>query len=487
MTARVSASRAYASFRAGSTRIDLAVLMMGALLLYGINIDFTLYGDGAVYMDRVVLRGFDELTLHLGYFLFVFLGDQLARPLGIPIQETAVWLNVLLGAISVGISDLLAREIFDNRRAGLLCAIIFAVSGRILTNATTNEIYMALTAAVLSSFYLFARGRLVLSGLLAAVALLISPQALFAFLFYPVYEYQKTGAIRWSRLFRFAGGLLVLYVPFVVVHWNELFFGVRGVLAVSQRNFPFDPATGARWFALYQFKAYTFLLLLLIPAFRAWREYKELFVLAAVVLLPHFYVISRITNQDNVFIISTDFFFACCLVAGWLRLERARSFRVVAPVLFVGHVGLYVVSGVMHGFEPNREYADEMDRLVDTYLSSPDDVLVTDWGRAVTLTFYGRAEADSTVLRDRELYTDRIFVIRATPPRELAQLDRANIYLLDGYQPTPLNEFLRSEAALAALRERNSILAIAERELDLQCELLEDDPHPLYRCVREFI
>ena len=117
--------------------------------------------------------------------------------LGVPIEQAAVWLNVVAGTLSIGVAYLLAAELFGNRRDALLCSIVFAVSGRVFTNSTTSEIYMLQTLFVLSSFYLFVRERVVLSGIACALALLVSPSSAFAYLFYPVYDYQRAGTIRY--------------------------------------------------------------------------------------------------------------------------------------------------------------------------------------------------------------------------------------------------------------------------------------------------
>jgi hypothetical protein len=453
------------------------------LVLYSLNVDFTLYGDAGIYSDYVVLHKFDELTLHLGYYAFLFVADKLLGGLfGIPIQESAVWLNVVAGALSVGVAYALARELFGTRRDALLCAVIFGLSGRVLSNSTSSEIYMLQTLLVLSSFYLFVREQVVLSGLLGAVSLLVSPLSVFAFLFYPVYDYQRTERIRWPVLFRLAGAALVIYLPFLILDGHEMLFGIRGLWRIHQSD-PYRPLATLENFPIYQFKAFTLLPLLLVPALLAWRDNRRMFALALAVGIPHIYILLKLIQEDHVFILNTDFFFACCLVIGWRQWENLKVGRWVAPVLLLGHVALFIASGTIHSFQPHRDYADEMRRVAKTYLLGHNAILVTDWGRAVALTFYGRPSPTTTVLRE-PFFQNQIYDIQGDPPDPLTKLNGHEVYLLDAWAPSPLNRFFRTKQGLEAFRRENSVVSIATRELDLRCSLLEETVHRIYRCVR---
>ena len=470
-----------ASFEMTATRFDVVFLMLGAFALYSLNVDFRLYGDAGLYSDYVVLHKFNEITLHFGYYVFLFVTDKLLGGLfGIPIQESAVWLNVVAGTLSVGVAYALAKELLGTRRDALLCAVIFGLSGRVLTNSTSSEIYMLQTLFVLSSFYLFVRERIVWSGLLSAVALLVSPLSAFAYLFYPVYDYQRAGRIRWNVLLRLAGACLAIYLPFFIVDGHEVLYGVRGLLLINS-HVPFRPLATLANFPIYQFKAFTVLPLLLIPALFAWRENRRMFMLALAVGIPHIYIILKLVGEDHVFILNTDFFFVCCLVIGWRELWKIKVVRWLAPLLLLVHVGLYVASGEIHSYRPHREYADQMRRIAATYLLGRDSVLITDWGRAVSLSFYGRPRPTTTVLRE-PLFRDQIFDIEKPDP--IRKLNRPEIYLLDAWSPSPLNEFLRSKQSAAEYRRQHSVVSLAERNLHLQCTIVEETEYSIYRCVR---
>ncbi|MDQ6831742.1 MAG: hypothetical protein M3081_23035 [Gemmatimonadota bacterium] len=481
MTADAAAQTPPDSYGTATTWRDLALLMVGAFVLYTVNIDFTLYGDAAEYSDYVMLHKFDELTLHLGYYYALFgMHKLLGGVFGIPIEESAVWLNVVAGTLAVGAAYLLAHELLGTRRDALLCAVIFAVSGRVLNNATSSEIYMLQTFLVLSSFYLFVRERIVLAGLVGALALLVSPLSAFAYLFYPVYDYQRAGKIRSAVWARLAGAALVIYLPFLIIDGHELLYGLRGLLVINAAVKD-DPLGSIKNFPIYQFKAFSLMALLIIPALFAVSRNRRMIALALAVAVPHLYIIFKLTGEDHVFILNTDFFFACLLVIGWRQLEQFKSGRWVPPVLLAAHVALFVVSGTIHTFDPHRDYAQDMRRVAKTYLVGRDAMMITDWGRGVSLVFFGRPTHATTVLDDP--LTAQIFNITGSPLPTAARLVNHEVFLLDEWAPSPLNRLLRSKASLEAYRRENSNLGMAERELHLQCTLLEETSHRIYRCV----
>ena len=136
---------------ANTSRLHITALMLSALVLYTVNVDFVIHGDAAVLSDYVLLRKFDELTLHLGYYVALFgMHTLLGGMFGVPIEQAAVWPNVVGGTLSVEVAYALAVKLFGNRRDALLCGVVFAVSGRALANSTPSEIHMLQTLLVIS-------------------------------------------------------------------------------------------------------------------------------------------------------------------------------------------------------------------------------------------------------------------------------------------------------------------------------------------------
>jgi hypothetical protein len=466
--------------RRGPEALDFWAVVLAGLLLYGLNVDFLLGGDAAMYADYVLQAKFDELSLHIGYYAVVFAADRtIGHLLGLPIQELMVWINVVAGAFTLGIAYPLARHFLGSRRDALLCVAVLAVSGRVLTNATTSEIYMLQTCATLLSYLLFVRQRVAPAGIAAGVAMLVSPLSLFAFLFFPVVDHQRSGRIRWRVLGRLAAWSLAAYLPYLAVFWRELLWGHRGLLNVNGAVAVDIPAMLGN-FALFQAKQYTALLLLLIPAAAAARAHARFLVLTLAVALPHLYVISKLTGEDNVFILTTDFFFACWLVIGWRRLERSALGRRVAPVPLAAHVALMVAAGSLFSVDPHREYAAEMRQIARSYVLDRDAVVLSDWTRGMVLTFYGRPAVVSTIERDR-LYRQMTGLPAATREGGRSLAGRT-VYLLDGWEPGPLRRLFSTRAELERMAQQHAFLAQARRELDLDCSLVHQETVRLYRC-----
>ena len=462
------------------SRRTLALLAVAGVVFYALNVDFRLNGDAAMYADYVLRGQFNELTLHLGYYALLFAADRtVGALLGLPIYETSVWLNVLAGALCLPVVYLLALHFLRDQRDAWLCVLIFAVSGRVLANATSSEIYMVELLLVLLSFHLFVRERALAAGIVAGAALLVSPLSAFAYLFFPVLDYQRAGGIRWPVLLRLAAGVLAVYVPFLAFDAHELLFGLRGLLHINQLMV-LDPWQSLRNFPIYAFKTFSVLLLLLIPACRALRANLRFLVLSLAVILPHFYIILKLTGEDHVFILNGDFFVCVWLVLGWRELRKLRFGRLLAPALLTGHLVLLFSSGAIFGFRSYRGYAAELRAIADDYIVGRDAVLVTDWGMRVVFPFYGRP-APTSVIREEPLYRQMLDIENYLPEDSVA-LNAAEIYLLDPWKPSALNRLLRSDAGIAAQREQHSVLGRATRMFQLRCDLLAQATNRFYRC-----
>ncbi|MEP6834234.1 MAG: hypothetical protein ABJB74_12610 [Gemmatimonas sp.] len=462
---------------------DLATIAILALLFYGLNVDFWVYGDSAMYADFSLRREFVEVTLHLGYYWIVILAQNtLGALFHLPIQETMGWVNVTFGVGTLCVSYLLALELLGSRRTTLIAVAILGVSGRMLNNSTSSEIYITQTFFVLLSFWLFTRERIFWAAAAAAMSMLISPLSLFAFLFFPVFDYQRAGRIRWSVLIKLAVLAFLMYLPYLALHWHDLFWGRRGLLNISA-NTRTDPLTSLRNFPKYQFKQFTLMLFLVIPALLAWKRDRRFVALALAVALPHLIIILKLTGEDNVFILNTDFFFAVLLTLGWSELARRKATAWMGPATFVGHVGLLLASGAIFAFNSHRGYPTEIrDTYVKFVRNQPNVAVVTDWGTAMAFVLYARDSA--TTRLEREPVYQQIFDIDNEPGPSAPVRRAQTLYVVDRWNPSPLNALLHSKESLEKLALENSLKNVAERRLDLTCTLLSAQVNRLYQCAR---
>jgi hypothetical protein len=463
-------------------RRDTILVVAAGLLFFGLNVDFIIRGDASMYADYALLGKFDELTIHAGYYWLVFALDRtLGRAFGIPIHELTVWINVVCGGLSLGVMYLLARHFLESARDAILCVVIVALCGRFTLSATSSEIYLPQLLLVMSSFLLFVRERIISAGIAGAAALFISPLSVFAYLFFPVYDYQRAGRVRLDVLLKLAGSALLIYAPFLLLNWNELLWGRRGLLGIGTMLRP-APTEMLTSFVLFQFKNYTFLLLLLVPALLAARRHLRFLAVTLAVALPHLLIVLKLTSEDNVFLLNTDFFFACWLVLGWRYLERFTAGKWLAPVPLAAHVLTLLLSGSIMQFQSHREFAGEMRGIVRDHIAGRDAALISDWDGVISATFFGREAAVSTIERDplfRQMYD-----ITRPDKRDSALVHSAELFLLDPWGPGPLKKLFASDESIAEDRQVFSIVAQARRELSLDCVLEKELTFPLYRCTK---
>ena len=464
-------------------RRDLAVIVVAGLLLFALDVDFLLYGDAALYGDYSLRRKFTEVTLHIGYYwLLIGANATFGNLFNVPMQELMVWVNVVGGAFILAMSYLLALEFLGRRRSALLTAFVMGFVGRLNYNATTSEMYVVQTSFVLLSFWLFTRDKTVFSALSAAAAMLVSPLSAFAFLFFPVYDRQKHQRIRWRELLMFAAIVIVAYLPYCVHYYEDLLWGRRGLLVIRSQS-AIAPAQLLANFPKYQFKQYTALLVLVVPALIYARKHARLFAIAAAVAIPHLYIILKLTAEDNVFILNTDLFFVMILVAGWSEISTRKYLKWIGPAALSLHVIILIASGSIFTFTAHRGYAQEMKGIADKYIRNKDATMITDWGTAVSFVYFGRT-VPATVLTDEPLFKQQVYDADDPQANNPALLNAKDLYLMDRWAPTPLNHLFRSKEAIQKQSEEYSTLSVAERRLKVKCTLINEATNRLYHCVR---
>ena len=464
------------------SRTAYLVTFLVGLVFFALNEDFSLTGDSALYSDYVRNAKFDEITVHYGYYRVFWAADRtIGALLGIPTHEMGAHLNVLFGALSLPIVLALAWHFLRDSRYALLATAMFMLCGRVVMNATSGEIYMLQTLVVLSSFLLFVRGRNDLAGIVAGLAFWVSPLSVFAYFFFPAYDWIRHGRLRVAAMVRLAAIALAVYLPFLILHGHEMLFGIRGLLVIPQAV-PLAPAVMLASFPLFQFKEYTVLVLLIVPLVWAWRRERTLLILSAAVLVPHLYVISKLTSEDNVFILNTDLFFCCCLAAGARALAGNRLTRYVPALLLVVHVGLMTVTRTYFSFDNQRAEVEEERGIARRYLEGKDAALITDWSHMVSITYFGRPQLRGPVTQD-PLYAQ--MVDATTPDPNPAPPKARDLYVLETWSPSGIARLLKGRAAIERARQQNSRRAWAGRKFGLDCsELVERGTNELYRCHR---
>lgn len=464
-----------------SLRSTAAVLGVTSLLWFALNVDFLMRGDATTYANYALLGKFDDITLHNGYYFVVYaLQHWLAGPLGVPVHETMAWLNVLCGAAATVLVLLFTEALVGDRRLGVLAALLFVLSGRVLMNATSSEIYMLQTVCVLASMLAYVKNRFVLAGVAAGCSLLVSPLSAFAFLFFPVWEATRGEKIRWKAFALFVAAGTVVYLPYLVTCWRELFWGRRGLLVVREAA-KLDLSLLAVNIFKYQFKHYTLLWVLLLPALLQVSRYRRVAWLTLAVAVPHGYIVAKLTGEDHTFLLNVDPFIVLWMAIGAGVLLERRRLHWLVPIPFLVQLYLYVHSGMLFSGEHNEEYAAEMRGIAEQYIKGKPAVLISDWDVGIAMAHFG-SDSITSIPEEDPVYLQMYDFTDDGKIRP--SLDGVTIYLLDPWSPSPINRLLRSDAALQQLRETMSIKVQAEQKLGLVCTELARGTHVLYRCER---
>jgi hypothetical protein len=460
---------------------DSIVAIVLGLLFFGVNENFTLSGDSALYIDYALNAKFDEITVHYGYYRVIWAIDRLiGAPLGIPLHEMVVHMNVVFGALSLAVGLGLARHLIRDRGYAILAVVFFAVNGRMMLNAAMGEIYMLQTLLVLISFLLYVRDRVAWAAFAAGLSLYVSPLSVFAFGFYPTYDLIRWRRFRWNVWLKLIIVGFLTYLPFLVVHGREMLFGIRGLLVIPNISTS-NPAELLRNFPQFQFKHYTTLLLLAVPALLSWRRERSLILLMLAVFIPHLYVIAHLTSEDNVFIFNTDFLFCCTLAAGARALAtRWSGGRFVWPALLAAHVLLMTLTRTYFSFDNRRNEASELAAVGRKYLEGRSAALITEFNQSVTVPFFARATVRGPLMQDT-LWAQMADV---SSRADLApRLRVAEIYVLETWMPSGLSNLFRSDDQIAAIRAQNQWRGWAKRVAGIDCdELVQKGIYELYRC-----
>ncbi len=466
-------------------RMDLGIIavtvVVGTLLFAG-NVDLRPSGDMAMYVNYAILPKFDDLTLHIAYYWLLYgLNHTLVPWTGAPLHEVAVYANVLFGAISLAIGYTLALRLLGSRRDAIVTLIITTLSGRVIANASSGEVYMMQTAFVLGSMLLFVHARAFWAGVAAGVAMLVSPLSAFAYLFFPAWILANGRPIRWGQMGWLVVGGSLVYLPYLVVYLQELLYGRRGLLVVSAST-PIQLSMLATNFINYQIKHYSVLLFLALPAlYELYRE-RRIALLAASVAIPHLYIIVKLTHEDNTFLLNVDFFIACVLAMGVRGLLRFRFGAWMAAPLFAGHAALLILSGVLFSGRHYDNYGEELRDIARTHLVGKNAVLLTDWNLSMTTTLFGRDSAQSLVEED-PLFS-QMYDLTSPGGTGVPSLQGQELLLLETWEPGFYTRLLRSPSEIDVLRRDNAMKERAEARLGVRCGEIGRATLTLFRCER---
>lgn len=469
------------SWRPNEEHLPWLVLVSG-FVIFVTNVDLLSTGDTIYYANIIDTMSFDRLTAHQGYYVLGLIVSALMNIfVDVPTDQALAYMSVIFGSAALCVAYVLAKHYLESSDYALLTVLVLLISHRFFENSIWAEIYVVQAFFLWTAMLLFERRWFYSSGLALVFAFWITPLTLPFCLWFAVSAYlRRTG---WLSLLKTAIPGLVLYGLFLGFFYEELLWGNRGLLLQDQAREVLLGA-GLKNFVAYQFKHYTILNLLLIPAVFLIRKYSYLAWTSIAICLPNIYVISQLRGEDNVFILPLDFIFAIWMVIG-IRYLVMRRLGTVAFAMIVFHGAVFVWAERLFLRETNAEYPTEIREIGETIRSQENSMIFFDWSARMAFIYFNRNEP-SWPLEDGYWY-DKSFDLGRIRREGVEPNDFANhgpIYVLETWDFSPYASLFLSDSAIEERRARVSRKAQLERFLDVQCTPHSEGIYVLHRCEK---
>lgn len=428
-----------------STRaLIIAALYLAFFFVYR---DAFCKGDALVYADNILRHRFDDISVHLGYYLLGDVFYRLLSPFGLPIDRCLILMSVLLGAVGTAYAYLLAQRLTGDSLIGVLCCVVLASSGAFIQYASGAEVYIAQTAFLLASMYYFLKKRMILAGLLYATAMLITPLTVFAAPFYIfIWLRDKTSA---RNLLLFALSFLVLYLPLFFWVYHDLLWGRRGLLTMALNTPHISVVASLKSLVLVFGKSFHILAPFLVVGYIVlYRKNRALLLMINLVLLCQVYLLLKAREPSALesFLLDIYFFPALAIAIGvgatltaLFRKPRVRAYFAAAIVVVYSLISLVFRVGPAGVLSPSlhkvNQYGEDFKALAAVL--KPDDALIADFNTGVAFSFYTRSdpseELETTMGNPRWVNADYMNAAKfATVMRS-----HERVFIVESYLPSP--------------------------------------------------
>lgn len=192
-------------------------------------------GDSAAYNQQIEDINLHERTVHWGY---ITVGILFTRMLPFPIDLSMNILATLLGATGISATFLICYKLTEDVLASYFSAALLLSSKTFFENSIFTDVYQAQTVFIMLAlvFWLYQKSDL-LSAMFYLVAQLMNPITVVTIpLFFLI-------SFSYKRILKCTFYILPLYIIFLYIYWNDLWYSPRGVLGTASYGiynyFPF--------------------------------------------------------------------------------------------------------------------------------------------------------------------------------------------------------------------------------------------------------
>lgn len=181
-------------------------------------------GDAVVYEKQILSLDFSYTTIHLGYFI-------LAAPFLYVFKSSPDYVlnlaNCFFGSLSVVVVYLIASTVFRKQFIGIASGLLLFTNYLFVLNSIYAEVYISQSFLLLLTFYLLLCRRVIVAGLIYALAVLVTPSSLF---FAPLYLLISPNK---RTLVYFVGTAFSVVAVILAPNLNDYLYGGRGLLRAT--------------------------------------------------------------------------------------------------------------------------------------------------------------------------------------------------------------------------------------------------------------
>ncbi len=205
--------------------IGIVFFVASSVVLGSLCTKALLSGDSAVYLQQMKNLNFGARSVHIGYYL---LGAGFIRIMPGSDVYAINLMNCLLGGLSIASVYFITFIICRKHIIALISGLFLLTHYLFIQNSIYAEVYTPQTCFLLLAVLLWLLDRPIITGLLFALSLLMTPSTIFALPFFFIVR------PRLRPLFLF--GITALVTVVIVISWvyENYFFSGRGLLGASR-------------------------------------------------------------------------------------------------------------------------------------------------------------------------------------------------------------------------------------------------------------
>ncbi len=444
-----------------------AAFALALFVLYFVYRNRVPFGDSVVYADTIASGDFFVRSVHVGYYWIGWVAYRIGGWFGLPVDQSLA----LLGAVTTPLAVLLcyrfARIVLGDPIRAWLATLAFAFSGRVLVQGLEGEVYSTQLVLLLGGYLAFHAGRARWTGILMAIAMLVSPLTVMGA---APFVWMAARRREWKPLVM---AMVVAAVPYLIVLaicWRDYFFGVRGLLHHGSGHAPSWETLFYHGYALL--KNLHWMTPFALLGLWSWiRSRNSLAGVLLATLALHLPILLR-AREEGMLLISGYPVLALAIAEGLNLLLRGGAKGAAPAALAPARVAtvavllaLYAGTAFFVWFHPPTErYRDSVVRFLAS--CPPRSIVIAQWQHALALDYLGREmEAEGrprahTVIADYLTRDHLRSVLDGTAP----------VYVFEKYVPTRLARLMPSENLVSHRAERSLVTSLREKAPEIATE-----------------